>query len=285
MKRYVLLAGVFIIAVFFCLPSLQTLQSQVVIPPAGKDGNPTEIPPGQTCNYCHGGSFEHNANGNVLIMIGEGTPDSLLANFSYELNKTYTMLFTPTVTSKRYGFQMSALDPSDNNAGTFIVTDPTHTALTSIPINYMSHHNASGFKNWTFQWTSPSTDIGDIKFYYAFVQADSNDQNTNDTVYKGITTIHALNTGIRAVENFKNVSLGPNPTSGILRLSFEGIQTQYLSVDLFSIEGKLVENLFYHKNPNLDFNQELNLHQVSPGVYIVKISTELGSLSRNVVVN
>ena len=279
------MAVVFITAAIFCLLSIPGVQSQVVIPPAGKDGNPTEIPPGQTCNFCHGGSYEHSANGNVLIMIGEGTPDSLLANFSYELNKTYTLLFNPTVTSKRYGFQMSALDPANNNAGTFILTDPTHTALTSIPINYLSHHNASSFKNWTFQWTSPSTDVGDISFYYTFVQADSNNQNTNDTVYKGITTIHALNTGIKAIENFRNVSLGPNPIEGILHLSFEGIQAQTLTIDLFSIDGKLAKNLFAQKNPPVDFNQTTNLDDIPPGMYIVKVSTEQGSLSRKVVVN
>ncbi|MDB5285010.1 MAG: Reeler region domain protein [Bacteroidota bacterium] len=283
MKRYLLLAVFFAIGMFLCFPSLQTLQSEVVQPPAGKDGNPNEIPPNQTCNYCHGGSYEHNAAGNVIIKIGEGSPDSTLAGFNYELNKTYTILFNPTFTAKRYGFQMSALDPSNNNAGSFTVTDPAHTTLTSIPINYIAHHNASGYKNWTFEWTSPSANIGDISFYYAFVQADSNDQNTNDTVYKGLTVIHALNTGIKGVD-LKNLNLGPNPTEGVLNLSFEVPQIGDLSIDLYSVDGKLLRNLVAQKSASTEFRQSWDMHETPAGIYLVKITTEQGSLCRKVVV-
>src|SRR6185436_6952892 len=109
----------------------------------------------------------------------------------------------------------------NTNGGTFslIPANAATTYLWTIPSGtYVSHHNASRFHNWSFNWTSPSSDVGDITFYYVFNASDSSNTQTGDTIYAGSSVIHPAPSAVQKTEAVRNISVYPNPVSGMLNV-------------------------------------------------------------------
>ncbi|MFN8323509.1 MAG: choice-of-anchor V domain-containing protein [Chitinophagales bacterium] len=258
------------LVIFISSLFLNPVISKVSLPPAGNNGNPTSIPPGQTCAQCHSGSALMNGDALAEIKIGETSPDSLLNTFEYDLNKNYTLSFSPQVTGKRFGFQLSALSSSNQNAGSLSLINTTNTSLLSTPITYIGHKDASSFKNWTFSWLSPNNVIGDITFYYSFVAADSNNESTNDTVYKGSVTIHPLVNSLGPNEPISNLNVFPNPVKNYLTLSFSTTNCNTVEVNLFTQHGQLVKNMFSGTNES-KFNRSFHLNGLASGIYLLHI--------------
>lgn len=260
------------------------VNSSIVQPAAGNDGAPNTIPPNQTCAQCHsGGGAQQNAVPNVAFSFSDGVNDVPVANFEYELNKQYTITYRPLTTSKRYGFQMSAITATNANGGNFALTDPTHTTLVATPTKYVSHHNASSFHNWTFSWTAPSTNVGDITFYYVFNASDSSDTETGDTIYVGHSVVHAAaTTGI--VENaFTHLAVYPNPATDVLNVSFQLAGSLTAEVNLFTANGQWIKNIALYKAGNL-ISQAVNVQDLPAGIYLLQIKSGQNSICKKVAV-
>ena len=270
-------------AVLFLVLNTERISSKIAQPPAGNNGNPTSTPAGQTCAQCHSGSALLNSETKAEIKIGETATDSALDNFNYELNKTYQISFKANTLGKRFGFQLSALSSTNQNAGTFVLTNTTNTSKLSIPITYVGHKNASATNTWLFNWQSPITDIGDITFYYTFVAADSNDDSTNDTVYLGTATARPLITGIKDAAAISNLAIYPNPVKGDMNVSFTATSNQAVELNLYSIDGKLIKQLSAEKIAT-NFNSTFNLADFTCGIYLLQIKSGNKLSHRKIVV-
>jgi len=271
----------FATSLLLMLSSRQT-NSSIIQPAAGNNGAPNTIPPNQTCAQCHSGGAPKDAVPNVDFTFNDGFTSVHIDNFEYELNKTYVISYVPLTTSKRYGFQMSALTSTNANGGTFALTDAANTTLVSTPTTYVSHHNASSFHFWTFQWTAPSTNVGDITFYYVFNASDSSNTETGDTIYVGASTVHAATTGVKSVSGLNNISLYPNPVKDELNISFDTNETSNLELNLFSLQGELIRNLSAQKNISR-FSSAFKLNDLASGIYLFQIKTGAKSTYRKVV--
>jgi aldose sugar dehydrogenase len=149
-------------------------------PPAGFTGAPMEF----TCAECH-------------VPEGAGTGQiSITAPQTYVPGQTYPITVTdtnPDTTRRRWGFQLTALDPGDEKAGNLQSTD----VLTQVLNNqgpggarqYIEHTAAGTFINqmggasWTFNWTAPATDVGPVTFYAAGNHANNDGNTSGDFVY------------------------------------------------------------------------------------------------------
>jgi hypothetical protein len=69
---------------------------------------------------------------------------------------------------------------------------------------------------------------------------------------------------------FSDLSLYPNPTKGIITLSFTPKSQEEIKVTLFDVRGRLIENKIFENKGR--FNTQLNYSQVTSGVYFVNIS-------------
>ncbi|HKZ81033.1 MAG TPA: choice-of-anchor V domain-containing protein [Pyrinomonadaceae bacterium] len=97
------------------------------------------------------------------------------------------------LTRRRWGFQLTVLDPADEKAGNLQTTD----LLTQVLDNqgpgsarqYIEHASAgtfagqSGGASWTFNWTAPQTDIGPVTLYVAGNQANNDGNSSGDYIY------------------------------------------------------------------------------------------------------
>jgi uncharacterized repeat protein (TIGR01451 family) len=167
--------------------SIQPAQAFSAGPPAGYTGAPGEEP--EACAECH-----------VPPDAGTGHI-SITAPQTYVPGQTYPITVTHTnadPTRLRWGFELTALDTSDEKAGSLQNTD----GLTQVLNNqgpgsarqYIEHTAVGTFigqqngASWTFNWTAPPTDAGFITFYAAGNQANNDGNTSGDYIYQTFVT-------------------------------------------------------------------------------------------------
>jgi uncharacterized repeat protein (TIGR01451 family) len=152
-------------------------------PPAGYTGAPGEEP--EACAECH-----------VPTDVGSGH-FTISAPATYVPGQTYSITVTHTnadPTRIRWGFELTVLDPSDEQAGNLQplngLTQVLNNAGPSGARQYIEHTAAGTFidqqntASWTFDWTAPSTDVGTVTFYAAGNQANNDGNTSGDYIYK-----------------------------------------------------------------------------------------------------
>lgn len=151
-------------------------------PPNGKTGAPNE----NTCAQCHsGGSF-------MADIAVTGIPAMVVPNTTY--NVTITNSYTGLNDPSRSGFQIVALNASNQQAGTISNIGSSATTVVFGGKTYVEHAPALNFGvnnsvSWTFDWTAPSGTNGDvITFYYASVFGNGAG-SSGDTVENGMYAV------------------------------------------------------------------------------------------------
>lgn len=158
-------------------------------PPAGYTRAPGEEP--DACRECH--LPQDAGTGNISI----NAPQNYVPGQTYQISVVHT---NNDATRKRWGFQLTALDDTNQRAGTLA---PLAGGLTQVLDNqgpfparqYIEHTSLGNFDGqtggatWTFNWTAPSTDVGPVTFYAAGNHANGNGNSDGDHIYFGFTTI------------------------------------------------------------------------------------------------
>jgi len=252
--------------------------SDNVIPQAGKTGAPNE----GTCaaSGCHTNSS--GGSGNVAIVYSGGT--------TYKADSTYAITVTVTdATATRFGFELTALNASNAKAGTLAITN---TATQSMPTaggvtgrQYIAHHNASTSNTWTFNWTAPSSDVGDVTFYYAGNGGNHNGSATGDHVYLGSTAINfeAVINGIKPMGSMSSFVL-QNPTSDMFNLSYALAHDAAVSLDVFDATGKLVANLAQGNSSAGEHHLNQPTNGLAAGMYVLRINVNGATQSQKILV-
>jgi uncharacterized repeat protein (TIGR01451 family) len=152
-------------------------------PPPGYSRAPGEEP--EACAECHLSPGDPGS-GQISITV----PTTYVPGQTYQITVTHT---NSDPTRLRWGFQLTALDTSDEKAGELQNINP---ALTQIiqggpggNRQYIEHAaggtfiNQTGGASWTFNWTAPSTDVGVITFYAAGNHANNDGNTSGDFIY------------------------------------------------------------------------------------------------------
>ena len=158
-------------------------------PPEEKTGAPNE----GTCADagCHAGNELNLSGGSLMVTIPE----------TYQPNQVYEIIVSlerewqrnPLVErpSRKWGFEMTALDDNGARAGAFEVSDAANTQLKEKNSKQYIMHTAEGSapripneeRQWTLKWTAPDADIGPITFYAAGNVANGDFGITGDYIY------------------------------------------------------------------------------------------------------
>jgi len=152
-------------------------------PPPGYTRAPGEEP--EACAECHVSSG-NTGTGQISVTA----PPTYVPGQTYQVSVTHT---NSDPTRLRWGFQLTALDPSDEKAGELQNINP---ALTQIiqggpggSRQYIEHAaggtfvNQTGGASWTFNWTAPPTDVGVVTFYAAGNHANNDANTSGDFIY------------------------------------------------------------------------------------------------------
>lgn len=160
----------------------------------GPDPRHTGAPGDQTCarSGCHTGTV-NPSGGSVSITAAGGT--------SYVPGQRQRLTVTITDAAQRvFGFQATARLESNltaGQAGTFTPTDNRTAVLcddgrvrpaagcgTQFPVEFIQHTGTNSAQNtFTFDWTPPATNVGNVRLYVAGNAANGNNTAAGDRVY------------------------------------------------------------------------------------------------------
>jgi hypothetical protein len=255
----------------------------------GGPTNNTNAPGEKTCsgtegtNACHSGSIPDNTGPATTSITSSG-------GTWYVPGQTYTITCSIThATRTRFGFQCSPRRLSNNGpGGTITVTDVTNTWLhptnfaNCTSCQYICHKLAGTYfsnttGSWTFAWTAPSSNIGNVRFYACFNAANNNNNETGDEIYYTTLTLTPSAVGINELEFLYEITISPNPSSGEVFVNTEITDIKEFSV--FNVQGKLVEKF----SSSAEINK-IDLKSQPKGLYFIKISLGDKSTVKKVVI-
>jgi hypothetical protein len=80
------------------------------------------------------------------------------------------------------------------------------------------------------------------------------------------------------------LEIWPNPTSGIVTISFELKESDRVSLEIFNAQGKLVESVFEGTvYPGSDMRFEVDLERYASGTYSCRLQTKSASQTKNLM--
>lgn len=216
----------------------------------GRTGSPGDG--GTSCASCHTGGTS-------------GTSVAITTNIpvgGYETSTEYDITVTTSSSASTHGFQLTAEKTSDDaKVGSF--TAGTGSRVTG---NRITHANGSQ-NTWSFKWTSPTTDVGNVKFYAASVAANGN--GSNDAGDKTVTTsTNDFSVLGIAKEKQLDFALFPNPSSDNINVQLPTGVTK-AELNIFDISGRLVRSAKMTKQ-----NTIVSVIDLSSGIYVLKIQSD-----------
>jgi PKD repeat protein len=148
----------------------------------GSPNKKTGAPGEGSCVDCHSGSVNDGTLVNNLVMMEDGTTNVVT---QYTPGQTYLLTLAVNATSTKKGFQTVALKTSDNTqAGSMIAVSGSTAVATFQGRTYVNHITAStSAPVFSFKWTAPSIDVGDVKFYLASNATNNNGNTNGDLIY------------------------------------------------------------------------------------------------------
>jgi FG-GAP-like repeat/Reeler domain len=144
-------------------------------PPAARTGAPGE----SNCTACH-------------TLVGNTGSFTITPPATYTPGQTYQIVVRHTTTDssrRRWGFELTALSPSNTMAGTLSVINANTKIISNATKSYVEHTSTGSYGGqtggavWTFNWTAPSANVGNVTFYAAGIQADNNGNEDLDQMY------------------------------------------------------------------------------------------------------
>lgn len=221
---------------------------------------------GKTCAQagCHAGTV-NSGSGNLSIGgLTEYTPGE---------DYTITVAVNDEGSSK-FGYQAIALDADDKSVGVIIESmgDEIQTVGSD---KYVQHSSAASSGAFSFKWTAPSSDVGDITFYAAGNASNSDNATSGDNIYSAKLTVEATEVGISSAKE-TSFKVFPNPSTGNVTVDFGDEDVQ--NIEVFNMAGALVHADAISNATNVQ------IENLETGVYLLKATTPSGQLSEKLIV-
>jgi hypothetical protein len=191
---------------------------------------------------------------------------------------TYMLDFTITRTSNLspekdiIGFSVPGMVGSPNinpAAGTVSAVVSSSTSLTSLSptIAISSFASISPGVGIARNFTNPVN--------YTVTAQDNSTKLWTITITKQTGSVRSL------TENAELVEVYPNPVNDVLQISFETVNLMGTEVQIMDMQGKVLSQTL---QPVGSSRYQLNMAQLRDGVYIIKIPTDKGIISKKVMV-
>lgn len=260
---------------------------------AGAHPGSTGAPGDNTCakSGCHVGS---------PVTYNDTTVNTFIfsqADSTYLPGQTYTITIrTQNPGIQRFGFECQAIvDATSLEAGTVVVTDVirTHEVThmvgsdfrTSVTHNTVSTPELSpGFNEWTFDWTAPSGDVGDIVFYYATNSTNNNNTATGDRIFNNTFRIRLSPLfSINEIVDVANTNAFYDGETNQIVLNYFLKKDKKVSVSVFDSFGREVFKLNNKSKNAGQQKDELSLkNKLSSGIYYINLSIDQKSFTKKI---
>lgn len=240
-------------------------------PPAARTGAPGET----NCTACHTGTAM-SGEGVIFFSVGGGP--------NYTPGETYPLSIA-TVGGSKNGFELTILDGSDNQAGT--LTAGVNTTVTSAGgRQYIRHSASEGLGSWTFNWTAPATNVGELTAYYAMNKSNSSESSSGDEIFLGNTPIPPFNVGIAENPLDKAYKVSYNNLTKQVSLNYSLIENAKVVLNVQDLSGKLIQTVDFGYKTTGDYSEQVTLNKVDiNGMYVVSLFINNRVLNRKLMIN
>lgn len=132
----------------------------------------------------------------------------------------------------------------------------------------------TGFTNyeWSTGATGTTVRVFESGTYTVTVTDDNGCTNTDEIV---ISKVWA--TGLSELEDGTSFSMYPNPTQGAFTMEISGWEQSNLRLEIMTVSGQVVEQS-YTENLPAQYRKELDLSGLAKGLYIVKLTSDRGTM-------
>lgn len=246
---------------------------------AGYTGSPGE----NKCNNCHS-SYALNSGGGSIVLTSD------MVNWQYEPGYTYNVTATVSRTGNSlFGIGLEALTTANANAGTLTSAD-YHTQIKTKTVSSVVRnnivHTLNGGTNansmaFTFNWTAPSTNIGNVTMYYCGVAANSNGNENLDYVYNASQLITPM-TGASTAELGEQqlLSVYPNPATDVLNITSDLSVSNPVMYKVFDLSGKQIQELTVSGRREY----QLNISSYAKGIYYLSAENGDHNFSKKIAI-
>ena len=241
----------------------------------GNTGAPGEG--GNTCGFCHNGGGFGSVSGMLSVLDGSGSPVS-----AWEAGETYDLTLDISAsngTPSGYGFQLTALDASNNEVGSLAAGSSNTKTATASAVGgrtYAEHNGgASASPSFTVAWTAPAAGAGDVTFYFCGNAVNLNGASSADNAMPGSSLSLPEGGGTTAIGDpgfDPQLTLFPNPApNGVLEVRGEWLALERPSVSLLDASGRVVRQ---YGQVDGAFHAELG--SAASGVHYLRFQTAEG---------
>jgi hypothetical protein len=240
-------------------------------PPAARTGAPGEA----NCTACHSGTAM-SGEGVVFFTVGGGP--------NYTPGDTYPISIA-TVGGSKNGFELTILDGSDNQAGTF-AAGPNTTVISEGGRQYIRHSASEGMGSWTFDWTAPATNVGELTAYYVMNKANNNDASSGDEIFLGSTAIPPFNVSIAENKLDKAYNVTYNNLTKQVSLNYSLFENAKVVLNIQDLSGRLIQTLDFGYKSAGDYSEQVEINSTSMnGLYVVSLFVNNRVLNRKLMIN
>jgi len=210
---------------------------------SGNTGAPGE-PSGQKCGSCHiGGGFSPISESLLITNPGSSDPiDAYVPGQTYEVTLTVNASGSPA----GYGFQMTSLDVSNTEAGSWS-SPATNVQIETASLvggrTYVEHKGVGSSNVFRVNWTAPAAGAGLVSFYHAANGVNGNGATSGDNGSLGaVTTLNAApGTGLADAGLWDDLEVFPSLVlNGMLSLRGSMLLERRPSLELYDGFGRLL---------------------------------------------
>lgn len=202
---------------------------------------------GSTCTSCHAPGANHG-----------GTPVLTNVPTAYAAGQTYNLNLAINGSSvSKFGFNITAETSGGTKVGSWTAGAGTRLRTDSNGLTHNSSGTASN--NWNLSWTAPASDLGDVTFYYATIQANSANGNGGDQMISGQSNVVLTNEEV-AISSFKLF-----PTHAISDINIELAHAEDGELIIYNMNGQpVLHNKIGRQN-------QIDVSSLSTGIYISQV--------------
>ena len=203
---------------------------------------------------------------------------------------TITATTKSSPTRNMFGFQISPQSVTGTLLGTITITNSTQTQVTGGG-KYVTHRQAgingtNGVKTWSFDWTAPATNVGELTAYYVMNKSNSSESSSGDEIFLGSTAIPPF-----------NVSIAENPLEKAYKVSYNNLTKQVsLNYSLFDnakvvlnvqdLSGRLIQSVDFGYKTAGDYSEQVTINNLDiSGMYVVSLFINNRVLNRKLMIN
>jgi len=249
---------------------------------AGHTGSPGEA----NCAHCHGGG---SSNSSAITITS--TPS--FTNNQYVPGTTYTMEITVSAAGfGKFGFGCEILNASNANAGLMQTAGSGVKFMNSGQRKNAVHTTGKinpGSGTFVFEWVAPQS--GAATIYVAGNAVNQNNSTTGDFPLTPISL--ALNAAEPPIDpvgiNETDLLLGemiiyPVPSKGVSSISYALKESARIKIQICDLTGKELKTFVDEEKQQGPHTKLLNLEELAPGLYFVKLSANDKKLSQKLLI-